>query len=222
MKKISIILFAVLAGLTGYSQSEATSIEFNKTMKPTLRLELASSQSDVEATILEKLKQAGYKPETTGAFFWKNNQIDGFYVFKNILLPKVSAKALDMYFKVSPKNAEEKNNSTLYMLVSTGNENFASPQRDTTLWGSSTRFLNGFVSNTIAYSLEQSIGKQEEMLTAAQKKLNSLQSDEKDLNEKLRKTQEELQANQRSQADQQVELDQQKKSLETLKAQRKA
>lgn len=212
----------MVTGYTGYSQSEATSIEFNKTMKPTLRLELASSQSDVEGTILEKLKQAGYKPETTGAFFWKNNQIDGFYVFKNIMLPKVSAKALDMYFKVVPRNAEEKNNSTLYMLVSTGNENFASPQGDTTLWGSSTRFLNGFVSNTVAYSLEQSIEKQEEIMAAAQKKLTSLQNDEKDLNEKLRKTQEELQANQRSQADQQVELDQHKKSLETLKAKRKA
>jgi len=76
-------------------------------------------------------------------------------------LPSLSTQNLDMYFKVVKKNNEEKNNSTLYLLVSSGNENFASPKRDTALWNSSKMFLNSFVEKTVAYNLEQNITAQE-------------------------------------------------------------
>ena len=80
---------------------------------------------------------------------------------------------MDMYFKVVQKNKEEKDNSTLYMLVSNGNENFASPQIDTTLWNSSKVFLNSFVEKTTAYNLEQNIKHQENTVKEFQNKLTA-------------------------------------------------
>ena len=73
----------------------------------------------------------------------------------------MSTQKLDIYFKVLQKNTEEKNNSTLYLLVSSANGTFASPVVDTLLWNSTKMFLNSFLEKTTAYSLEQDIIRQE-------------------------------------------------------------
>src|SRR5439155_8426445 len=119
-----------------------------------------------------------------------------------------------MEFKVIQKNKQEKNSSTVYLLVSSGNENFASPDGDTTLWNSSKMFLNSFVEKTTAYSLEQDIKDQEKTLKDSQNKLATLQKNEKDLAEKIRK-------NLDDQKNQQQDIDNQNKILEDLKLKRK-
>ena len=207
--------------ITARAQSSVTTIEYNKTMQPALVLELPNTTNDVEGTILEKLKQIGYDPKTLGHLFWKTNTIDGFYVFNNVVLPSLSAQKLDMYFKVIQKNKEEKDNTTLYMLVSKGNGNFASPQIDTTLWNSSQVFLNSFVEKTTAYNLEQSIKAQENTVNDSQKKLVALQSDEKDLGEKIKKYQSDLSNNLNNQKDRQQDIENQQKLLESLILKRK-
>lgn len=220
MKNI-LVLALIISATTAQSQSSSTSIAYNKNMQPALWLELPNTQDDVEATILKKLKETGYKPETEGRLFWKNNKIDGFYVFNNVVLPSLSEQKLDMYFKVVQKNKEEKNNSLLYLLVSTGNENFTSPERDALLWSNAKSFLDGFTDNTRAYSLEQDIDKQEKTLDNAQKELSTLRKDEKELSDKIRKLQDELRENQKSQADRQQNVEIQSRSLESLKEKRR-
>jgi hypothetical protein len=119
-----------------------------------------------------------------------------------------------MYFKVVQKNQEEKNNSTVYLLVSSGNENFVSPNGDTTLWNSSQIFLNSFVDKTTAYSLEQHIKDQENKVKESQDKLGNLQKDEKDLADKIAR-------NQEDQKNQQLDIENQNKLLADLKLKRK-
>ena len=221
MTKQCMLIIALTAMMTARAQSSYTTIQYNKTMQPALVLELPYTTNDVEGTILEKLKQIGYNPETQGHLFWKKNKTDGFYVFNNVVLPSLSTQKLDMYFKVVKKNNEEKNNSTLYLLVSSGNENFASPEQDTTLWNSSKMFLNSFIEKTTAYNLEQNIKAQENVVTASQKKLATLQKDEKDLAEKIKKYQDDLRDNQNNQKDQQQDIENQQKLLESLLLKRK-
>jgi len=103
------MIMLVIGVMAARAQSSSTTIEFNKNMKPALVLDLPNTTSEVEGTILEKLKQTGYNPETTGSLFWKKNKTDGFYVFNNVQLPSLSNQKLDMYFKVVKKNNEEKN-----------------------------------------------------------------------------------------------------------------
>jgi len=120
---------------------------------------------------------------------------------------------MDMYLKVVQKNKEE-NSSILYLLVSSGNENFASPEGDTTLWNSSKMFLNSFVEKTRAYTLEQNIKHQENTVKEFQNKLTELQSEAKDLAEKIRQ-------NQEDQKNQQLNIENHNKLLEDLKLKRK-
>jgi len=220
-KQYMLIIVLATSIITARAQSSVTTIEYNKTMQPALVLELPNTTNDVEGTILEKLKQIGYDPKTLGHLFWKTNTIDGFYVFNNVVLPSLSAQKLDMYFKVIQKNKEEKDNTTLYMLVSKGNGNFASPQIDTTLWNSSQVFLNSFVEKTTEHNLEQSIKAQENTVNDSQKKLVALQSDEKDLAEKIKKYQSDLSNNQNNQRDRQQDIENQQKLLESLILKRK-
>lgn len=207
--------------MSARAQSSYTTIQYNDKMQPALVLELPNSTEDAEGTILQKLKQTGYNPETQGHLFWKKNKLDGFYVFNNVSLPSLSDLKLDMYFKVVQKNKREKNSSTIYLLVSKGNENFASPDNDTMLWNSSLIFLNSFVEKTTAYSLEQDIATQENNVKEQQDKYIKLQNDEKDLSDKIRKYQEDLVNNQNAQKSQQQQIENQKKILEALKLKRK-
>jgi len=92
------MLIIVLATsiITARAQSSVTTIEYNKTMQPALVLELPNTTNDVEGTIIEKLKQIGYDPETQGHLFWKKNTIDGFYAFSNVVLPSLSTQKLEI------------------------------------------------------------------------------------------------------------------------------
>ena len=216
------LLIALVIGvITARAQSSFTTIQYNQKVTPALVLELPNSANDAEGTILKKLKQIGYNPETQGHLFWKKNKTDGFYVFTNVTLPQVSEQKLDMYFKVVPKNKEEINNSTLYLLVSNGNENFISPDADSSLWNSSKMFFNGFVERTEAFSLEGDITTQENAVHLSQKKLTTLQNDERDLVEKIKKYQDDLSLNRDNQKDQQMDTDKQAILLENLKLKRK-
>jgi hypothetical protein len=215
MKKQYMLIIVLVTGImAARAQSSFTTIQYNNKMQPALVLDLANTTNDAEGTILQKLKQTGYNPETQGHLFWKKNKMDGFYVFNNVVLPSLSNQKLDMYFKVIQKNNEEKNNSTVYLLVSTGNENFASPQGDTVLWNSSQAFFNSFVEKTTAFSLEQDITTQENIVKDAQNKLTKLQQDEKDLADKTVK-------NQEAQKNEQLNIETQNKALEDLKMKRK-
>ena len=209
-----LVIVLIIGIMTARAQSSFTTIQFNHKMQPALVLELPNTTDDAQGTILQKLKQTGYKPETQGHLFWKKNKIDGFYAFNGVVLPSLSNEKLDMYFKVVQKNKEEKNSSTVYLLVSTGNENFASPEGDTALWNSSQMFFNSFVEKTTAFSLEQDISAQENVLKNAQNKLTNLQKDEKDLADKTVK-------NQKAQKNEQLNIEAQGKALEDLKLKRK-
>lgn len=220
-KQYMLAIVLAISIMSARAQSSYTTIQYNDKMQPALVLELPNNTEDAEGTILQKLKQTGYNPETQGHLFWKKNKLDGFYVFNNVSLPSLSDLKLDMYFKVVQKNKREKNSSTLYLLVSKGNENFASPDNDTMLWNSSVIFLNSFVEKTTAYSLEQDISTQENNIKEQQDKYIKLQNDEKDLADKIRKYQEDLLKNQTAQKSQQQQIENQKKILEALKLKRK-
>jgi hypothetical protein len=215
MKKQYMLMIVLATGIiAARAQSSYTTIQYNDKMRPALVLELPNNARDAEGTILQKLKEAGYNHETQGHLFWKKNKIDGFYAFNSVVLPSLSNQKMDIYFKVVQKNKEEKNSSTLYLLVSSGNQDFASPDGDTTLWNSSKMFLNSFVEKTTAYSLEQNIKHQENTVKEFRNKLTELQDQEKDLAEKIRQ-------NQEDQKNQQLNIEGHNKILEDLKLKRK-
>jgi len=219
MRKL-LIMIPLIAFLSANSQSTATSVSFKKQSRPALVLELPNTEAETQGTILAKLRESGYNPETTGSLFWKKSTQDGFYIFKDIKLLALGSKHLDLYFKVEKKRRSPAT-SNLYLLVSNGNEDFVSPDSDAGLWDDAQIFLNGFVDNAVAFKVDQEIKAQENKIKSLQSKYQTLQKDQKDLEDRIVRYQKELEANKAKQAENQAEIENQVKILEAAKLKRK-
>ncbi|MGZ5220381.1 MAG: coiled-coil domain-containing protein [Chitinophagaceae bacterium] len=219
MSKLYLLIALLCAGIgPAISQSIFTTVTINKNLQPGLVLHLPDNTDVAEGTILQKLKETGYSPETKGKLFWKKNKRDGFYVFNGITLPALNNQKLDMYFKVERESKSQKEQSIIYLLVSKGYDNFISPQVDSVTFLAATEFLNGFVATTASYRLKLDIEEQDKIVQSAEKKLAGLQDDEKSLIKKIDELQADLRNKKEDQAMQEKEIANQKMKLEELKA----
>jgi len=218
MKK-NITLIVVLAGcvITAAAQSSFTTINYKEKLQPALTIQLPNTTEVAQGTILQKLKETGYDPQTKGMFFWKTNHPNDFYVFDNVQLPELNNQKLDLYFKVAKATSGNKEQSTVYLMVSKGYDNFVSPETDTATYYAAEKFLNGFVAGTDAFKYNSDIEAQQANVANAEKKLSDLQHKEKDLSNKIVQLQSDLANNQSDQKNQQNEIESQKARLELMR-----
>lgn len=199
------------------AQSVSTAIKYDKDDKQGLMLYLPYSQDVAEGTILTKLKEIGYQPETKGSLFWKQNKVNGFYVFKGVTLRGDNPQVVDLYFKVDRRGSKKDNQSVMYLLTSKGSENFVNDASDAATYTAAQNFLNGFTTETATYKHTLDVQAQEDAVKKAEKKLSDLQNEEKDLNKKIAKLQDDLQKNRSNQTSQQSTIEAERKKLEDLK-----
>lgn len=216
MRILSIAIFFSV-GLSASAQSVSTSIKYDKDNKQGLMLYLPYSQDVAEGTILSKLKEIGYQPETKGSLFWKQNKVNGFYAFKGVTLRGDNPQVVDLYFKVDRRGSKKDNQSVMYLLTSKGSENFVNDASDVAAYTAAQNFLNGFTSETATYKHTLDVQAQEDVVKKAEKKLSDLQNDEQDLNKKIAKLQDDLQKNKSNQTSQQSTIEAERKKLEDLK-----
>jgi hypothetical protein len=216
--KILFILLAFACSVPGtiVAQSAFSAITINKKVQPGLLLHLPNNTNVAEGTLLQKLKETGYKPETSGSLFWKKNKQDGFYVFNGVQLPALNNQKLELYFRIE-KDKADKGNSLMYMLVSKGYDNFVSPDVDAVTFQAATAFLNGFIAGNVSFSLQQEIEAQEKLVLNAEKKLGNLQDEEKSLRKKAEQVQASIESNRSDMDLQTKEIANQKTILEGLK-----
>ena len=214
MKK-GIVLFAfVLSLCVAQAQSYTTSVGFNKADRQGLVLQLPYSESVSEDFIVTNLKKTGYNAETKGKLFWKQNKINDFFVFKGVTLNGAPVP-VDLYFKVDQRK-NVKDQSTISMLVSRGDETFIAPGEDTAFIAAQN-FLNSFVSQSATYKLNLDIDNQEKVVRDAEKKLQKLQDDEKSITRKIEQAQQDLRNNQTNQEAQRRQIDTERQKLAELK-----
>ncbi len=197
------------------AQSYTGSISYNKTDQPALVLQLPYKEDIAEDFILNNLKKTGYDVETKGKLFWKKNKLDGFYIFKGVMLPGANTP-LDLYFKVDQQSKKSKNASTVYMLSSRGGENFIASS-DSFAYEASKKFLNNFVSESAAYKLNLDVDAQEKVVKDAEKQLTKLIENEKDMEKKIEQLQRDIKKNKDDQANQQQTIEAERKKLADLK-----
>lgn len=219
MKRLFVLMAVLCVGtMPALAQATYSSITINKNIQPGLMLELPNNAEMAEGTLLQKLKETGYKPETSGAMFWKKNTQDGFYVFNGVTLPALNNQKLDLYFKIDQTGRKAKDQSTMYMIVSKGYDNYVSRESDSTTVLAATEFLNSFVAGNLSYGLQQEIEAQEKVVAAAEKRLSNLEDDEKALQKKVEQLQADI-VNKKSDRELQAkEIANQKSILESLKA----
>lgn len=218
---VMFFMAASFCSLSINAQSTNSTIEYKKQTRYALLLDLPNTVEETEGTIVSKLKENGLNPQTQGSLFWKKNTQDGFYVFKQTKLPALGSQNLDLYFKVQKQSRSSKA-TKLYLMMSTGEDNFVSPVSDESLWEEAKQFLDGFTENVEAYSLEQEIKTKESKVKTVQTKLNNLQKDQKDLEDKITRYQKDLELNKEKQSSTQAELEEQMRVLESTKLKRKS
>ncbi|NTS39366.1 hypothetical protein HRG84_00485 [Flavisolibacter sp. BT320] len=210
-----VLLLFVFA--TASAQSVSTSIKFDKANKQGLMLYLPYSQEVAEGTILTKLKEIGFEPQSSGSLFWKQNKVNGFYAFKGVALQGESPQLVDLYFKVDRRGSKKDNQSVMYLLTSKGGENFITDMTDATTFAAAQKFLNGFTSETATYKHTLDVKAQEETVKKAEKKLADLQKDERDMSEKIAKLQEDLRKNKEAQVSQQSTIESERRKLDEMR-----
>lgn len=219
MKQLHTLALLILFGsLTASAQSNFATVEYKEARQPGLILQVPNKPGIAEGTILQKLKETGYNPETKGHLFWKKNKLNGFYVFNGVELPAMNNQKLDMYFKVEPKSRRDKNASVITMLVSKGYDNFVSPDTDTATFQAAKQFLNSFVAETVAYRLNLDVEGQANKVKDSEDRLAKLMDNEKDLERRIEQLQSDLIKNRSDQQNQQREIELEKKKLEELRS----
>ena len=217
MKKIIFLVLLAAITIAAYTQSKATSVSYNKAKRPALTLLLPYNEDITEGTIVQKLNEIGYQPETKGSLFWKKNTIDGYYVFKNVALRNMNGETVDLYFKVSPKSRKEKDQSYITMLIGKGEDRFVSSESEPRIFESATQFLDGFTTHSASYKLTVDITAQETFLKAAETKYTKLQDEEKTLTKKIQDLELQLENNRKNQETQKQVVEAAKVKLEELK-----
>lgn len=216
MKTITMLLLLTIP-FVAPAQSVNTTVKFNKAEKPALMLYLPYNEEVAEGTILAKLKEIGFEPESKGSLFWKQNKADGFYVYKGVVLKGDKNELVDLYFKIDGRGRKKDNQSVIYMMTSKGADNFINDASEPEVYKAAQKFLNSFTSETATYKHTLDIQAQEETVKKAEKKYANLIEDEKDLSNKILKLQEELKRNKEEQTNQQATVEMEKKKLADMK-----
>jgi|GEM_PF-674286 len=217
MKNITTLIAVLAISASIHAQSISTGYRFNNATQPALLLMLPYSEQIAEGTILQKLRETGYDPETKGKLFWKQNKVNGFYSFKGVVLKEIENQPLDLYFRIETRGKKGAEKAAIYLLVSKGDDKFITPEEDETTHAAAKRFLNRFVEESATYKLNKEIDAQEEAVKEAEKKLGKLQESEKDLQKKLLQLQEDIKANMLQQENQQKLIEVEKIKLLELK-----
>lgn len=220
MKKLTVASILLFAAINfAMAQASVTTASYDKSSQPALKLELPYNEEVCENFILANLKKTGYDVETKGKFFWKQNKMNGYYIFKDVRLENLS-HGVDLYFKVDQRGRKSNEESVIYILIGRG-ENYFISSSDDKVYDAAKKFMNGFVDEAAVFKLNLDITNQEETVKNAERKLDKLKDNEKDITKKIEDLQKDLKKNQEEQKDQDKTIGIEKKKLEDLKSQKK-
>ena len=212
MKRI-LLLFSFFSFVAAYSQEvmEAKT-EFQKTTQPGVMVELPYSPEVVEDAIRDYFNRLGVKPDGT----------KGYQVYRSTKLGAADAWNSDLYFKVERKSRKEKSESVVYFFATPEKQqpNLRKPGDYYGVDGARS-FMKNMLPSIDTYNLLVQINIQEEEVRKAEKRYQRTVEEGDDLEKKLKKVQENIQENKNDLARQKLEIENQRKLLEMLKAKRK-
>jgi hypothetical protein len=186
--------------------------EFQKTTQPGVMVELPYSPDVVEDAIKDYFNRLGVKPDGSR----------GFQVFKSTKLVQTDAWNSDLYFKVERKSRKEKDESVVYFFA-TPEKQLPNLRKAGDYYGvdGARSFMKNMIPSIDSYNLQVQINYQEEEVRKAEKKYQRTVEDGDDLEKKLKKVQDNIQENKIDLAKHKLEIENQRKLLETLKARRR-
>ncbi len=211
MKTLFTFLAIAAFYLSVQAQSEITTVNYLKIDRQAVANEIPFSEKTIMKAIDNKMQQMGYKGKDT----------KGFTVYKAVRLPELGSANYDLYFIAERKSRRNKENSTVTLMISKGEENFATAKDDAALIDNAKKYLENILPMITAYDLEQQIIEQQDAVNNADKKYNNLIDEGQSLEKKRKNIEKDIEDNKKNQENQAIEIEKQKQKLETLKASRK-
>jgi hypothetical protein len=180
MKKTILLLITLIAvKISTYAQVQAYEgkIEYQKTMQQVASIDVPYSADVTEDAIKDYMSKKGLKSSST----------KGFTVYRGTKLDDADADQSDLYFKIEKKKGN-KDYSVVTLLATKANMDILSrPAADSTGQTDKAKiFLNNLVPFVEEHNTDVEIGKQQDVIKKAQKKLNGLVTDSTDLEKKIR------------------------------------
>lgn len=212
MKKIyaALIMLILFSGVQAQSYTGETKI--NSMQKLAVINEMPYAADITEGAIKKKMSQLGY----TG----KDEK--GFIVYKNVSIPSLGPAAYNLYFKSERKGRKEKEQSSVYMLLSDNYDAFLNETRDLPVIDNAKTFLNSLSVQAEDVYIESEIVKQEEVVKKADKDYNNSVEDGASLEKKRANLEDDIKKNKEQQEVRRLEVEKQKQLLEVARAKRKA
>lgn len=211
MKKIylSIAMLALYIGTSAQSYTGETKI--NSMQKLAVINEMPFAAEITEGAVKKKMTQLGY----TG------KEEKGFIVYKNVSIPSLGPATYNLYFKTERKSRREKEQSSVYMLLSDNYDAFLNETRDLTVINNAKTFLNSLSVQAEDVYIESEIVKQEEAVKKADKDYTNSVEDGNSLEKKRVNLEEDIRKNKEQQEQKRLEAEKQKQLLEVARGKRK-
>lgn len=215
MKKIIFTILSVLIATSAILAQDISvgKASINKTDRPVVMAKYTMPAAIVMSALKAKLKED--KISKSG------KAKGGFRVYKGVSVPALSDDMLDIYTKVSGK----KENSTLYMAVSRGYDNFVSADSDSAMMGKIKSYVKGLVGNINIEKIKIDIAAQAKVVkkadnakASAEKTGKKLISEQKDLEKRIASNKSKQEDNKKAQASTAKKLQEEDAVLSELKA----
>jgi hypothetical protein len=186
--------------------------DFQKTSQPSVMVQLPYPSDVVEDAIKDYFNRLGVKADGSR----------GFQVFRATKLGMTDTWSSDLYFKVERKSRRDKDESIVYLFATPEKQqpNLRKSGDDYGIDGARS-FMKNMLPSIEAYNLQVQISVQEDEVKKAEKKYQRMVDDGDDLDKKLKRVQENIQENKNDQAKQKQEIENQRKTLESLKGKKK-
>ena len=211
MKRLLIFsAISMIVSLPVFSQAYETTITYDKKKQKAIAIDYAYSQEAVENAISARIQKEGHTAKEEKGLF---NKDKGFILIKNAFMSEISDDKLDYIWKVERKSRRDKDESTLYLVINRNGEDVINNMN-----GDEIRkvkaFMNELAPEIEEANLELEIKSQDDVVIKSEKKYKDLQEEKAELEQKLKKNQEAIAA-------QEKHIETQRSALELLKAKRK-
>jgi len=199
------------------AQAIEDKVEYAKKSQSCLVMNYAYPAEAVENAIISKMNKLGYKGKEEKGIL---NKDKGFRTYNGALIDEISSSRYDYILKVERKSRKESVAALVYFLIQKDGADILTKLSSDEL-GKAKSFLNNLMPEIEAANLELQINAQDEAVSKAEKKLKNLQNDKEDMEKRVKKLQDDLKQNETDRANQQKEIENQKKLLEDLRLKRK-
>jgi hypothetical protein len=212
MKKISLLIFAIVTLFNANAQSRTETVEYQKVNRQAIVNDFPFYEKTTRNGIEDKFQKMGYK----------SKEVKGYNVYRGVRLAELGPDSYDLYFMVDKKSRKDKDNSVVTMLISKGLEAFVADSNDANLIANGKKYLEDLKLAILAYDLELQIAEQDNAVKSSEKDQKKLINTGMELQDDKTKLERKIEENIKAQAAQKTEVEKQRQILETLKAKRKS